>query len=361
MDLNLKRHYYIFTPGKLRKKANTIYFEPFSDIDPVDNENLHDQILISIDSDFKETDSSVKSVIPIEDIDSIFIMTESSFNTKFLEFCSKNNIPVHFFNYFGFYTGSFYPKEYLLSGSLLVKQVKHHINKTKRLNIAKLFLQGAAFNMNKNLKYYNNRNRDLQSQIEKIESLMAGIPKANDTKELMGIEGNIRKIYYSSFEEILGDDFKIIARTYKPPSNPINALISFGNSLVYTTVLSEIYRTQLNPTISFLHEPGERRFSLALDLAEIFKPLLVDRVIFKLLNNKQIQSHDFDSELNGSYLKQSARKTFVSELDTKLRTVLKHRKINREVSYRRIIRLECYKLIKHLIGDTPYEPFKIWW
>lgn len=65
-----------------------------------------------------------------------------------------------------------------------------------------------------------------------------------------------------------------------PPDNMINSLISFVNTLIYTKVLSEIYHTQLNPTISYLHEPGVRRFSLSLDIAEVFKPLIGDRLIF---------------------------------------------------------------------------------
>jgi CRISPR-associated protein Cas1 len=73
----------------------------------------------------------------------------------------------------------------------------------------------------------------------------------------------------------------------------VNALLSFGNSLLYTAALSEIYMTQLNPTVSYLHEPSQRRPSLALDLPEIFKPLIVDRVIFRLLNRGEISDDDF--------------------------------------------------------------------
>ncbi|MDL0298323.1 CRISPR-associated endonuclease Cas1, partial [Clostridioides difficile] len=73
-----------------------------------------------------------------------------------------------------------------------------------------------------------------------------------------------------------------------PPKDPVNALMSFGNSIMYTNVLSEIYKTQLDPTISFLHEPSTKRFSLSLDIAEIFKPIIIDTIIFSLINNKRI-------------------------------------------------------------------------
>src|SRR5690606_38015970 len=150
-----------------------------------------------------------------------------------------------------------------------------------------------AFNILKNLKYYNSRGKDLQAQIDTIEGFMGSIQNANEIDVLMGIEGSIRQIYYDTFDVIL-NDLAMNGRSKQPPKNEVNALVSFGNMMCYSLCLGQIYHTQLNPTISFLHEPGFRRYSLALDLAEIFKPILVDRVIFKVLNKREIQAKDFD-------------------------------------------------------------------
>jgi CRISPR-associated protein Cas1 len=125
--------------------------------------------------------------------------------------------------------------------------------------------------------------------------------------------------------------------------------------------LGQIYHTQLNPTISFLHEPGARRYSLALDLAEIFKPLLVDRTIFRMLNKKEVQAKDFESDLNRCLLKESGRRKFVEAFDERLKETIKHRSLNRSVSYRHLVKLECYKLSKHILGIEDYKPFKAWW
>jgi CRISPR-associated protein Cas1 len=183
----------------------------------------------------------------------------------------------------------------------------------------------------------------------------------NEISELMAIEGNAREIYYRSWNKIFPKDFHFDKRTRGPPANMINALISFGNSLVYSTCLTEIYNTQLNPTISYLHEPRERRFSLALDLAEIFKPLFADRVIFKLINKRMIDKNYFQKELNYCILNSRGKRLFLEEYDTKLKTTIKHRNLRRKVSYQRLIRLECYKLIKHLIGMQKFKAFRIWW
>lgn len=146
-----------------------------------------------------------------------------------------------------------------------------------------------------------------------------------------------------------------------PPDNMINSLISYVNSLIYSKTLSEVYHTQLNPTISYLHEPGVRRYSLCLDISEVFKPLIGDRLIFSLLNRKQITEESFTQELNFLHLKKEASKLIVRELENSLKKTIKHKELGRQVSYQYLIRLELYKLIKHIIGEKEYEGFKIWW
>ena len=141
----------------------------------------------------------------------------------------------------------------------------------------------------------------------------------------------------------------------------INSLISFVNSLIYSKVLSDIYKTQLNPTISYLHEPGVRRFSLCLDISEVFKPLIGDRLIFSLLNRRQITEDSFTKELNFLHLKKESSRLIAQELEKSLKKTIMHKELGRQVSYQYLMRLEAYKLIKHLIGEKQYEGFKIWW
>lgn len=226
--------------------------------------------------------------------------------------------------------------------------------------IARSFIDGAAFNMLKNLRCYTNRGKDTRQQIERIEAYIPLIATATDIPMLMGIEGNIRQTYYEAFDTII-DGFSMGNRTKMPPSNEVNAMISFANSMCYSLCLDAIYHTQLNPTISFLHEPGERRYSLALDMAEIFKPILADRLIFSMFNRKQLRESDFDQHLNRCLLKQSSMKKVAQEWEERTKETIKHRKLGRSVSYRHLIKLECYKLTKHLLGMEEYKPLKMWW
>lgn len=321
--------YYIFSNGELKRKDNNIYFN----------------------------DRALK----IEMTSDIYLFGEVTLNTKCLNFLGQNKKAVHFFNYYGFYTGSFYPKESNVSGKLLVKQVEYFQDSEKRVELAREIIKSASDNIFRNLRYYNGRGKDLKNEMEIIKSYQLELDKAQDVNEIMGIEGNIRKVYYSTWSKIINQEIDFEKRVKRPPDNMINTLISFINSLIYTTCLSEIYKTQLNPTISYLHSPGDRRFSLCLDITEIFKPLIVDRMIFSLLNKNMISEDDFAKDSNFYYLKDKGRKKILEEYEKKLNQTITHKELKRDVSYQTLIKLECYKLIKHLLGDKKFDGFKMWW
>lgn len=320
-----KKNYYILSEGILKRKENTIYF----------------------------VNEKGKKPIPINKVYSIYAYGQIIFSSQVMSLLSKNGVPIHFFNYYGFYSGSYYPRETLLSGDLLVKQADYYLNIQKRLELAKLFVEGAANNILKVLAYYKIENN--------IKETLSELNSTNKITEIMNIEGRIRSEYYSKFDEILPDDFKMEGRSRQPPKNMINSLISFGNSMMYSTVLTELYNTQLNPTISYLHEPSERRFSLSLDLSEIFKPIFVDRLIFYMVNKRMLSKKDFNEDLNCCLLNDKGRNKFIKEYNKRLEKTIKHKKLKKNVSYQRLIRLEAYKLKKHILGIEKYDPFVSWW
>jgi CRISPR-associated protein Cas1 len=334
----MKKSYYLFNPGRMSRKDNTLKFTP---VDEAGNEGT-------------------PKYIPIETVDNLYTFGSLDANSALYNFLGKEQVSVHFFDYYEHYTGSFMPKDYLLAGRMLIAQADAYSKPRKRILIAQQLVDGAAFNMLKNLRYYNNREKDTAAIIERIEALRESVESTQDIDELMGIEGNIRMSYYEAFGIII-NDFEMNGRTKQPPSNEVNCMISFLNSLCYTLCLDAIYHTQLNPTISFLHQPGERRYSLALDIAEVFKPMLADRLIISLLNKKQIGAQDFDTGLNSCLLKESGRKTVVRSWDEKLNETIKHRSLKRSVSYKHLVKLECYKLAKHVLGMEAYNAFKAWW
>ena len=298
--------------------------------------------------------------IPIENTKEIYCLNEVSFNSKLLDFLGRNNIIVHFFNYYGGYSGSFYPRNQYNSGKLLVKQVEKY--KNNRIDIAKAIVKGIGANIDEVLyHYYKHGKSEVKDCIDWIrEDLYKLVDKTESIKELLAYEGEIWMKFYSMFQYFINEDFVLNKRVKRPPDNPINALISFGNTLLYTKTISAIYRTHLDQRISFLHEPSEGRFSLSLDISEVFKPIIGYRIIFDLVNNKRIQvAKHFEKSLNYCILNEEGRQIFSEAVENRIESTFLHTKLNRKISYRTAIKLDCYKLIKNILEDKEFIPFSL--
>ena len=298
--------------------------------------------------------------IPIENTKEIYCLNEISINSKLLDFFGKNNIVVHFFNFYGGYSGSFYPKNQYNSGKLLVKQVEKF--KNNRIEIAKAIVKGIGANIDEVLyHYYKHRKSEVKDCIDWIrEDLYKLVDKTENIKELLAYEGEIWMRFYSMFQYFINEDFILNKRVKRPPDNPINALISFGNTLLYTKTISAIYRTHLDQRISFLHEPSEGRFSLSLDISEVFKPVIVYKTIFDLVNNKRIQvAKHFEKSLNYCILNEEGRQIFIESFENRIESTFLHTKLNRKISYRTAIKLDCYKLIKNILENKEFIPFSL--
>ena len=330
----MRKPVYIFNAGDLERHQNTLRF----------------------------TTAEGRRFVPVETTSEIHAFGEVSLNTKLLNFLAQNHIPLHVYNYYGYWSGSYMPREQYVSGHLTLAQAAHYMDHDKRMTLARLFVRGALANMEKVVSYYARRGADLKSLIEDFAVKKAAIGIPATPEELMALEGGSRERYYGAWDDILkGDDFAFEKRTRRPPMNRINALVSFGNSLMYVTVLSEIHKTHLDPRIGFLHTTNRRRYTLNLDVAEIFKPIIVDRVIFTLVNRGVLKAKDFRNATEGVFLTEKGNKTFLEAYDARLKETVQHPKLGRAVSYRRLIRLELYKLEKHLLGDEPYEPYVSSW
>lgn len=323
---------YITSMGELTRKDNSLCFRK-------DGKNVY---------------------IPVENTKEIYCLNEVSINTKLLDYLSRNNIIVHFFNYYEGYSGTFYPKNQYNSGRLLVKQVETFTN--NRLCVAKSIVKGIGNNILEVLyHYYKHDKKEVGNTIEWIRAdFLDRIDKSENINELMAVEGEVWQRFYGDFKYILPEDFIMNKRVKRPPDNPINALISFGNTLLYTKTVSAIYRTHLDQRISFLHEPSEGRFSLSLDISEVFKPVIVYKTIFELVNKKRLQvNKHFDKKVNYCLLNEEGREVFIKAFEERLESVFVHPKLKRKVTYRTAIKLDCYKLIKFIMEDKEFVPFSI--
>ncbi len=311
--------YYILNSGTLSKLDNSIVFQ-----------NING-----------------KNYIPIENIDEILIYGNVTLTSPALRVLSEKGIPIFLYSEHGWYISSIIPENYLISGYVLSKQAQFYNSIENRLSLAKILVLGAAKNMQRLCKRAN------------IGNLKIPIEQINDSKsiqELMGIEGNLHIKYLELLDTKLPGDFKILTRTRMPPRNYTNSMMSYLYSVLYGIVASEIFSTHLSSSISFLHEPSERRSSLALDVAEIFRPVLCDKVILKLINLKIMKKSDFIDD-NGVYLNQNGKKKILREFEEKLRETVYSSSVRRKVSNKFLIRLELYKIEKLIIENRKYKPY----
>lgn len=320
---------YIFSMGSLNRKDNSLTFR-------------NDEGLVHI---------------PIEGVKELYFMNEVSLNTKLLDFLSHNGVTSHFFNYYGHYSGSFYPKEMYLSGKLRIEQAICF--KERRMLLANAFVDAILFNMLdyvKSKKYKNSE--ELSEKIERLSSCYVNEDIQN-IKSLLALEGEMWQYFYQTLNLIVNEDFISDKRVRRPPDNPLNAMISFGNSWLYAKTISQLYHTHLDQSISYLHEPSEGRFSLSLDISEVFKIVIVFPVIVNMINKKMIHVNEhFRKDMNYCLLNDEGRKRFVVELEKRISSTFMHAKLKRNVSYETALKLEGYKLSKYLLEGVPFVPFR---
>jgi len=234
----MKKNYYLFNPGRMSRKDNTLKF-------------------IAVDEMGRE---ARPKYLPVESVEALYVFGSIDANSALYNFLGKQRITVHFFDYYEHYTGSFFPKEYLLAGKMQVAQTKAYLQSRRRMHLAQQFVEGASFNMLKNVRYYDKRKVAMGSIISQLEKHRSSLEDTCDIHELMGLEGNCRQTYYQAFEQII-DGFEMNTRIKRPPSNEVNALISFGNMMCYSLVLDQIYHTWILQKYLNLYWLIERSFA----------------------------------------------------------------------------------------------------
>lgn len=325
------RTHFILSPGRLYRQDNNIYFEKFD-----------------------ETGERAScKILPINAIDEIYVLAKVQIDTYTIAFLADNNILLHIFSQYQSFRGNFYPNtpnSVNKSGFVLLCQLRSFDNPIKRAYIAREITRAHIINDATNCKRHGVK-FDAQPHLKALDA-------ATNVPAIMAVEGAFQKLYYEKWNEIIADQrsFKFTVRSKRPPADKINSFISYVNTRIYNICLSEIYKTELDPRIGFLHEPNYRALSLHLDLAEIFKPILGDTLIFNMLNKKEITAKDFQTDAGRIKFSNDA----VQKIELKMISHLCETLTvgGRELTWRQVIRREANRLKKCICEDAPYEGFR---
>jgi len=309
---------------------------------------------ILFDTDDKDT------VIPPAATDSINIYSNVVFDSRFFSIASRNGITVNLFNQKGERLGSFIPDSGLKNPSVIHEQLLEYHNIMRRVYLAKEFLLASIHNTVLNIRYYNKQDEKQQylDALNQIAALKRKIKSETCMETLLVLEAQVRKIYYKCYDLFLKKDgFEFEKRTCRPPKNKFNALLSFGNTVLYNYLAEEIQKTALDIRVGFLHATTSRTRSLNLDIAEIFKPLLVDRTILSLINKGSLSSEDFlISNDKTTILSQRAKDIFLNAFYNKLETSITVK--GESMKYSQVVTEEIRKLVRHFKNKEQYKAFR---
>lgn len=330
-------------------------------------ENNHRRVSVLSDGILRQRDYSLLfesdgdcTNIPIETTDVINIYSDVIFDSGFLQRAMTKGVTINVFGKNNKLIGSFLPNSPLRSSRVTHEQLMVYYDPVRRLELARAFVLASIHNLRLNIRYYNKQEPSsvYDGALRRIDKAYKAIKQCESYEELLVLEAQVRREYYGCFDSFIGiEGFSFERRTRRPPQNEINAMISFGNTVLYNLLATELNKSPLDVRVGFLHATNRRTESLNLDIAEIFKPLVIDRVVFSLVNRRIIKKEHFEaSENDGVYLTQEGKRIFLQMFYEKMETVVTVK--DRKMNYNQIVTEELQKLVRYFKSGEKYIPFK---
>jgi CRISP-associated protein Cas1 len=272
----------------------------------------------------------------------------------------RHRIPVLFLSQTGKYFGSLkgIQQEKL---EYLIRQVDYSLNSNFVHKQAEVIIKAKLHNSRALLLKLNRRRPSQQANnaIDSIAELMTKLPFAESLDALRGYEGKAATLYFQALGTLLTGDFTFTKRTRRPPTDPINSMLSLGYTLLTQNVASSIQAAGLHTHYGNLHTPRDNHPALVLDIVEQFRSQIVDSFVLYLVNKKIFVQEDFTApdQHGGVYLQASSLKKFLKYWEEKLQSEITHPHTGYKVNFRRCIDLQVREYISCLTGDVEiYRP-----
>lgn len=334
-----------------------------------------DTLLVHLPADEQAGQPKRKVRVPLIKVDRVVVQGNATLTSPALTALMDQRTEVTFLNRYGRFKGHLAPV-FSKNGQLRLAQTAAHFDPRQQHYFMQAFITGKMANMRTMLLRANRKrnNPALAGAAEAIARDMQAVESVPADKQrdphnpqvdsaygrLQGLEGSATAQYFRSFAHILKDPDLFNGRTRRPPRDPVNALLSYGYTILLNQVLSAICTVGLDPYVGYLHSSQYGKPALALDLMEEFRPLIVDSVVLSVFNNSMLKEKDFVQEFGAYRLRKAGRRNFLTRLEARFDERITHPTFGYKATYRRCLELQARLLAKRLMGEIPaYPPFTV--
>lgn len=301
-------------------------------------------------------DQQVLASVRFLDVSQINVFGNVQVSSQALRRAFSQEVPVCFFSHGGWFSG--------IAEGLPSKHVTLRIRQVIEagrggLETARSMVVGKIRNCRTMLR--RNARRPVETAVRQLGGLIRDAEEAVSVASLLGIEGTAARIYFGSFPTMLREDLDItpgadaesLARTRRPPKDPINCLLSYLYALLVKDCTATALGVGFDPYIGLYHRPRFGRPALALDLMEEFRPIVADSVAVTLLNTCEITASDFIRRAGGVALTDAGRRTVLRAYERRLDTEIRHPLFQYRITYRRVLEVQARLLGAYLLGEVP--------
>lgn len=296
----------------------------------------------------QEDGSWKKQAIPAQTVEQVVLMGNPQVTGDALTYALELGMPIHYLSNFGKYLGSALPG-HSRNGQLRLAQYQVYTDTARRLELVKAIVTAKIHNQYSVLYRHNQRENLLKQRKSQVKS-------QSTLDRVRGIEGMAAREYFACLSKMLDEQWSFNGRNRRPPTDPVNSLLSFAYGLLRVQVTAAVHLAGLDPYIGYLHEISRGQPAIVLDLMEEFRPLVADNNVLATINNREIQRKDFTESLGAFRLSDGGRKCFLQAFERKMNDEFKHPVFEYRCTYRRAIELQARLLARHLQEGIPYQP-----
>lgn len=319
-----------------------------------------------------QVEGKERARLPIHMLESLVCFGRVLISPPLMGFCAEQGVTITHLSPQGRFLARI---EGPVSGNVLLRRAQYRVSDAPEhcADMVRSFLIGKIHNQRavlaRGLRDYGAKlDEGARLQLEQARTRMSRIARnllhAEPTDTLRGLEGEAAQVYFSIFDHLIrhdGDGFRFNGRNRRPPRDRVNALLSFFYTLLTHDCRSALEGVGLDPAVGFLHRDRPGRPSLALDMAEEFRPLLGDRLALSLINRRQLREKDFTvAESGGVTLTDDARKAVLTAYQERKREELHHAFIDEKAPIGMLPHLQAQLLARHLRGDLDAYPPFLW-